>query len=82
VPALLAVILQVPIASIVRAPDDGLTLQIKGVDEAKTVVPVFAGEVVALTECVPGDSPKTAIGRFPKVRLSGATRFTFAEFEE
>jgi hypothetical protein len=50
VPALLAVILQVPIASIVRAPEDGLTPQTEGVADANTVVPVFAGDVVAVTE--------------------------------
>ena len=82
-PELLAVILHVPIAKTVRAPDDEFTVQIKGVAVAKTIVPVFNGEVVAVTECVPAGSPRTRpTGRLPKLKLRGATRFTVAEFDE
>ena len=83
VPALFAVMLHVPIAKNVREPDDGFTAQIDGVAEAKIICPVFDGEVVALTECVPAGSPSTTpTGRLPKAKLSGATRLTVAEVEE
>jgi hypothetical protein len=66
-----------------RAPVDEFTVQTKGVVEAKTVVPTFDGDVVALTECVPVGSPgMTPTGRFPKDKLSGAARFTVVEAEE
>jgi hypothetical protein len=77
------VIRHVPIAKIVRAPDDEFTVQIDGVAELKTISPVFEGEVSALTECVPAGSPRTMpTGFVPKLRLSGATGFTVAELEE
>ena len=83
VPELLAVMLHVPIAKIVNAPDAEFTVQIKGVNEPKTIVPVFDGDVVAETECVPAGSPSTTpTGLLPKLKLSGATRFTVAELEE
>jgi hypothetical protein len=79
----LAVIVQVPRDKIVRAPEDELTVQTKGVVEAKTVCPVFRGEVAAVTECVPAGSPNTTpTGLVPKLKASGATRFTVAEFKE
>ena len=41
----------------VRAPVDELTVQTDVVVEAKTIVPVLEGDDVAVTECVPADSP-------------------------
>ena len=76
-------ILHVPTAKIVSAPVDEFTEQISGVVEPKIIVPVFNGEVEAVTECVPAGSPSTrSTGRFPKLKLRVATRITVEEFDE
>ena len=81
-PELFAVIVQVPVVRIVRDPEDGFTVQTVGDDEPKTIVPIFSGEVYALTEYVPAGSPNTTTGLLPKAKFNGATRFTVDEFEE
>ena len=69
-PLSLAVIVQAPEARIVRAPEDEFTVHTVEVVEAKVIVPVFAGDEVALTECVPTDSPYVRpVGAVPKVRV-------------
>ena len=50
-------IVQVPAISTVIAPDEALTVHTEGVVEAKTIVPVLAGDEVAVTEWVPAASP-------------------------
>jgi hypothetical protein len=58
---------QVPALITVIAPEDALTVHTVEVVEAKVIVPVFAGDEVALTECVPTDSPYvTPVGEVPK----------------
>ena len=55
-PALFAVIVQVPRAIMVSDPVEALTEQIDGVVEAKMIVPVLDGLDVAVTEWVPAGS--------------------------
>jgi len=67
VPLLSAVMVQVPALITVIAPVEELTVHTAGVVEAKTMDPVFAGDEVAITECVPTDSPYvTPVGEVPK----------------
>ena len=54
---LLAEIVQVPAVRIVSAPVVEFTEHTDVVVEAKTIVPVLEGVEVALTECVPANSP-------------------------
>ena len=57
VPLSSAVIVHVPAERIVRAPVEELTVQTVEVVVPKRIVPIFAGVEVAVTECVPTDSP-------------------------
>ena len=50
VPLSFAVIVQVPEARIVSAPEDEFTVHTVDVVEAKVMVPVLAGDEVAVTE--------------------------------
>jgi len=70
VPELFAVIVQVPRAIIVSDPVDALTEQIAGVADENTIVPVFAGLDVAVTEWVPATSAyATPVGTVPKLSV-------------
>ena len=60
---------QTPLVRIVNAPVLELTVQTDVVVEAKVVVPIPLGLVVAETECVPALSPNTTpLGAVPNVR--------------